>query len=450
MACQRIVRAGSVIALLSGIFWLAPLPVLAADYYVHPTSGTDSGPGSKSRPFRTIARINALNPNPGDRILFARGMNFTGALVIRASGSSQQPIIVTAYGAGTAPRLLNPRFGLEKGRIVSVYGAHVVVENLYLYDTPTPPPDDPPLGWKESHQHKLVTEMAAVFVDRDASYVVVRNCEFVNTPIGIRLRGQYSKALNNYLHDASKITEYWGAIAIAVVGPHNEVAYNRIENIGYYGGAYVDDGAAVELDGEDQAFDAHHTNVHHNISRNTKGGFLEIAGNTHDVEIAYNVSDDVDKFVGTNGIANLSIMNNTIIRQRIPDISADDFWSFRSLLWSICFNGCEGDRDSNVMVAGNVFVTTAIHRIYLGVDNPNGFMSARHRDNLYFSPDGDGARLLGQPLGPGEQITPVSFRNPGAWDYRLIGASGFGAYKAGEPLWHAGLTRNVGGVGRPD
>ena len=427
-----------VLALLAGLIH-ASMPASAAEYYINAEAGADRNPGTKALPWRTIARVNAQALAPGDQVLFARGMNYVGALVVRASGSAQHSILISAYGTGPAPRLMNPRFANEFGRIISVYGDYVRIERLYFQDTPTPPPDDPPLPWKESTQHKLVTEMAAVYVDKQAAHVEIKNCEFVNTPIGVRLRGHHNRVFHNYFHDSSKITEYWGAIGVAVVGPENEVAYNRFENIGYYGGAYVDDGAAVELDGEDKAFDAHHTHVHHNISRNTKGGFLEIAGNTHDVDISYNVSDDVDKFVGTNGIRNLVIAHNTIIRNRIHDISDSDFWSFRSLLWSICFNGCEGDRDQNVDIRDNIFAVTAIHRLYLGTDNPHGFMSAVRTHNLYFAPDGDGLAITGGGLGPGELIGDPKFRNPAAGDYRQLIPGPFGAYPVKDVSWMAGI-----------
>jgi hypothetical protein len=417
----------------------AGAPALAMDFFINAQTGADTNPGTKAHPWRTIARANAQNLAPGDHILFARGVNYVGALVIRSSGTPAQPIVISAYGAGKAPRLMNPRFANEMGRIISVYGNYVKIERLYFQDTPTPPPDDPPLPWKESAQHKLVTELAAVYVDRQAAHVVIVNCEFVNTPIGVRLRGHDSSVLQSYFHDASKITEYWGAIGVAVVGPNNVVAYNKFENIGYYGGAYADDGAAVELDGEDKAFDAHHTSVHHNISHNTKGGFLEIAGNTHDVEISYNVSDDVDKFVGTNGIRNLVIGHNTIIRTRIHDISETDFWSFRSLLWSICFNGCDGDRDQNVDIRNNIFAVTAIHRLYLGPDNPHGFMSANRKDNLYFATDGDSLAVVGGALSPGEQIADPKFKNPASGDYRQIIPGRFGAFPAQDSKWTAGI-----------
>ncbi len=433
---------------LTGIFFAldGPLSVVrAADYHVDSTVGSDSNPGTRARPWKSIVRVNAQALRAGDRILFARNTSHVGPLKILASGTETAPIVVGAYGDGAAPRLMNPRFAVEYGRIVSVYGSHVVVEGLYLHDTPTPPPDNPPRVWTESPQHRLVTEMAAVFVDNNASHVTIRNNEFSNAGIGVRVRGSRSLVTHNYLHDASRITEQWGAIAIAVVGPDNEVSYNRIENYGFYGGSFADDGAAVELDGEDKAFDAHGIHIHHNLSRNTKGGFLEIAANAHDVTVDHNVSDDVEKFVGTNGIRNLRILNNTVIRTRLPDITEKDFWTFRTLFWAICWSGCEGDRDRDVTISGNLFYLDPYHRIYMNPDNPHGFMSATHTGNLYWSPGGDAEAMLGQPLGAGEVIARPQFRDMANGNFSLHDArrkpdaSYFGAYPPGEIPWNAGL-----------
>lgn len=436
--------------LLTGFFVLLGSPfsaAFAADYHVNSAVGADTNPGTRAQPWKSIARVNAQELHPGDRILFARNTSYVGALKILASGTETAPIVIGVYGEGAMPTLMNPRFANEYGRIVSIRGSHVVVEGLYLHDTPTPPPDNPPRVWTESAQHRLVTDMAAVFVDKAASHVTVRNNEFSNAGIGIRIRGSHSLVTHNYLHDASRITEQWGAIAVAIVGPHNEVSYNRIENYGFYGGSFADDGAAVELDGEDEAFDAHDIHIHHNLSRNTKGGFLEIAANARDVTVDHNVSDDIEKFVGTNGIRNLRILNNTVIRTRLPDITAKDFWTFRALFWAICWNGCEGDRDRDVTIAGNLFYLDPYHRIYMSPDNPHGFMSATHTGNLYWSPGGDAEAMLGQPPGAGEVIARPQFRDMANGDFSLRDtpprpdAGYFGAYPPGEIPWSAGLCR---------
>jgi hypothetical protein len=419
----------------------------ATDYFINAAVGSDGNPGTHAQPWKTIARVDAQALRAGDQVLFARDTSYVGALKIAASGTDSAPIVVGAYGRGAAPRLMNPRFANEYGRIVSILGSHVVVEGLYLYDTPTPPPDDPPRAWTASRQHRLVTDMAAVFVDKGASHVTIRNNEFSNAGIGIRVRGSHALVTHNDLHDAARITDQWGAIAIAIVGPDNEVSYNRIEDYGFYGGAFGDDGAAVELDGEDKAFDAHGIHIHHNVSRNTKGGFLEIAANARDVTVDHNVSDDVEKFIGTNGIRNLRILHNTVVRTRIPDVGRTDPWTFRTLFWAICWNGCEGDRDKDVSIAGNLFYLDAYHRIYLGPDNPHGFMSATHAGNLYWSPDGEASTMLGQPLGPREAIAEPQFRDAAQGDFSLRDApprtSGVdvGAYPPGKRPWSAGLER---------
>ncbi|MDV3257596.1 MAG: hypothetical protein LOX97_07405 [Sphingomonas sp.] len=232
------------------------------------------------------------------------------------------------------------------------------------------------------------------------------------------------------------------------------VSYNRIENYGFYGGAFGLDGAAVELDGEDPTFNAHDIHIHHNVSINTKGGFLEIAGNSRDIVVDHNVSDDVDKFVGTNGIRNLRIVNNTVIRTRIPDISMTDVWSLRSLFWAVCWNGCKGDRDKGVVIAGNIFYVDKSQRIFLSADNPHGFMSAVHANNLYWSPDGDAAKVLGQPLGDGETVAKPVFRNPADGDFSLLevppGVHGtYGAYAPGTRSWQAGIEPHSGSLSDP-
>lgn len=438
-------KAIALIACLAAL-WL-PHQALASDYFVDARVGSDANDGSRARPWASLERASAAALRPGDRLLFARGSRYVGALVIGVSGTAALPIVVGAYGEGPPPEFVNPRFSDRFGRAISVMGSHVTVDGLLLRDTPTPPPDRPPVDWTKSAQHRLVTEMAAVYVDTATEGVVVSNCEFVNAPVGIRVRGRHARITRNHLHDAAKITEQWGAIAIVVVGPYNEVSFNRIENYGFFGGAFANDGAAVELDGEDAAFAAHHVAIHHNISRNTKGGFLEIAGNSHDVSVAYNVSDDVDKFVGTNGIRNLEIAHNTVIRTRFVGPRSDDDWAFRTLFWAVCWTGCEGDRDGAVTIEANIFVIGSPMRILYNRDNPRAFLSASHRDNVYWVPDGDPLAVIGQPLGPGERIARPQFADPPAGDFSPHPASRSapwaraGAFPAGSPIWHAGPER---------
>ncbi|MEZ0486599.1 PA14 domain-containing protein [Fibrella aquatica] len=74
-------------------------------YYVA-NSGNDGNTGrSADSPFQTIAKVNTLQLEPGDQVLFRRNNTFRGTLRIRRSGTSGQPIVVDAYGDGNKPVL---------------------------------------------------------------------------------------------------------------------------------------------------------------------------------------------------------------------------------------------------------------------------------------------------------------------------------------------------------
>ncbi|MES3020259.1 MAG: right-handed parallel beta-helix repeat-containing protein [Pseudomonadota bacterium] len=419
---------------------LAPPTSAAATgraYYVHADAGSDEYAGSLAKPWKSVERVNRQALRPGDQVYFARGTSYLGPVIIRDSGASGAPLVVGAYGQGPAPRLSNPYFSVSMGRIVEVSGSHVVVENLFLHDTPTPPPDEPPLTWKLSAQHKKVFEMGAVFVHHNASHVTIRGNEFVNAVMGIRVRGSHSLVSHNLLRDAAKITEQWGAIAINIVGPHNEVAYNVVENYGFYGGTYVNDGAVVELDGEDPHFNAHHIRIHHNVSRNVKGGFVEIAGKANDVLIDHNVSDDVDKFLGASNVKGIEVRNNTVIRTRLPAFPKSDFFPLGTVFWS--FND---KADDQFTLSNNVFYLDRLQRLYKSTEHPLGIVPTTRERNLYFSPNADAAGMLGMPLAAGELVGDPRFVNAAKGDYRVRHKAGpgwyYGAYAPGRPLWQAG------------
>ena len=304
--------------------------------------------------------------------------------------------------------------------------------------SPTPTPDAQPTRWQDSAQHKNVTELAALFIDQNATHVTVVNNEFSNALVGVRVRGQHNLVTHNWFHDASKITEQWGAIAISIVGPHNEVSHNLVENYGFYGGAYVNDGAAVELDGEDPHYSAHHVHIHHNVSRNVKGGFLEIAGKSHDVLVEHNVSDDVDKFVGASNVRNIEIRHNTVLRTRLTHIPKEADFPLRTVFWTFNSKG-----DDEFHVHDNLFVLDASQRVYLGPQHTLGFIARTRGGNQYYSPNGDINTMLGQPMVAGETVAAPHFVNAAAGDYQLKGASTSGpwagAYQPGKPQWKAGL-----------
>lgn len=69
------------------------------NYYVS-EAGSDSAEGSLSAPFRSIDKINTLQLNPGDSVLFKSGDTFLGTLILDScdSGSPDNSVFIGHYG----------------------------------------------------------------------------------------------------------------------------------------------------------------------------------------------------------------------------------------------------------------------------------------------------------------------------------------------------------------
>ncbi len=73
-------------------------------YYVSLT-GNDSNSGtSQTNAWKTISKVNTINFQPGDKILFEGGQTFPGNLYLDASdvGTATLPITISSYGSGRA------------------------------------------------------------------------------------------------------------------------------------------------------------------------------------------------------------------------------------------------------------------------------------------------------------------------------------------------------------
>lgn len=75
------------------------------NYYVS-NNGDDSSSGvNPSDAWKTLAKVNSFIPSPGDQILFKRGDEWVGTLVVKASGTLGKPIVYGAYGTGEKPKI---------------------------------------------------------------------------------------------------------------------------------------------------------------------------------------------------------------------------------------------------------------------------------------------------------------------------------------------------------
>jgi hypothetical protein len=75
----------------------------STDYYLSPR-GSDVSPGSRQKPFQTIERLNQIDLEPGDRVLFEGESSYSGTITLDLddSGEADRPVILTSFGTGRA------------------------------------------------------------------------------------------------------------------------------------------------------------------------------------------------------------------------------------------------------------------------------------------------------------------------------------------------------------
>src|SRR6187549_3663272 len=74
------------------------------NYYVS-ASGSDSNDGAAPQAaWRSPAKINTIDFNPGDSLFFEGGNTFTGTIKLGSedNGSKDKPVVFTSYGRGRA------------------------------------------------------------------------------------------------------------------------------------------------------------------------------------------------------------------------------------------------------------------------------------------------------------------------------------------------------------
>jgi hypothetical protein len=80
--------------------------LIANTYYVNSEVGSDANTGkSKSKPWKTLWKVNQQVFKPGDKILFAAGTSYEGKLVPKGSGKEGKFIQIDRYGKGANPAI---------------------------------------------------------------------------------------------------------------------------------------------------------------------------------------------------------------------------------------------------------------------------------------------------------------------------------------------------------
>ena len=408
-------------------------------YYIDSINGSDDNSGTnENSPWQSLARVSGMTFQPGDNIYFKRGSSYSGCVTINGDGTAHDPITISAYGAGDAPRFTNPNYSDHTGNAMRIRGDYQIVENLYFHHT-APAPD--------SAGYETVWSVGALHVSLGSDHVIIRNNEFANIPKAIQSYSEYSLITNNDIHDGNKKQAggflsfpYWGPIGIHLGIGNQEVSYNTIKNMAVFGGEWGGDGGAIELD--DGRNHKDNINIHHNTTYHNMG-FLEISywydiakKASNNIRIGYNVSRDYQTFLlWWAPTSNSTVINNTIIRDD------NEFAGPWKTVFVFDEPPMDIDLTQNIVVSDNELTET----IFLSrEDYGSGRQDVIRSNNCYWDVD-DGHVDLGIPLGSGEIEADPLFVDYSSGDYHLMPASP--AIDAGKRLVY---TVDIEGRAVPD
>jgi hypothetical protein len=248
--------------------------------YYFSSSGSDSNRcTSPSAPCQTLRKLASLPLKAGDVVGLKRGDRFAGTLTLTNwSGTPQDPITLTTYGAGALPIIDGEGAGSDTRPMdaftIAGRSSWVVVDSIHIQNV-----------------HNFAVRLADT-----TSHVLVQNSE-----LGPRLCGgvamgksRFSRVIGNYIHDLTQMCSDvngacgtptgYGGEAVDVGGDDQEVGHNKI--IGAR--STCGDGSCLEIFG-----DVHRLKYHHNWCE-SGGDVVEAAvlTATSDVEVSQNVFID--------------------------------------------------------------------------------------------------------------------------------------------------------------
>jgi hypothetical protein len=296
------------------------------DYYIDSVDGNDTNDGlTPSTAWKSHTKVNSLELHPGNTVRFKRGSQFSGPIVIDESGTSGNPILLSAYGQGSAPRFTNPNDLHMNGNCIRISGDYIIVENLHFHDTPPT---------ENANRLASIFQMGAIFNMPGADHNIIRGNVFMKCTKAIQSTGEFTLITNNHL-DGPSHALWWNGVASGGWGPmgiqlgigNQEVSHNTIKNYLTVESPYGTDGGAIEFD--DGRFHKDNLYIHHNFTEGN-AGFLESSWGAdynpyvqevHNLTVAFNVSNDGQSycymFAPTH---NTYFDNNTIIRaNNYPD-----------------------------------------------------------------------------------------------------------------------------------
>lgn len=369
-------------------------------YYINSQTGNDTNKGtSVNSPWKSLEKLEEMNFQRGDRILFAKNSVFQGGMLFQSSGSTENPIVISNYGEGSLPTFSNPDQNEMNGNVFQISGSHIVIDGLSFSKCAD----------ANSKNGKSVLEAGAIFTQTKADDITIKNCTFTDCPIGVNITGQHSLITGNTFKDCNRFlaAPNWGPLGIVIGNAYNEISYNTCSNYVNVGGAYGADGGFIELDDRYFGTKVHDIKIHHNKSFDNMG-FLEIETQVEgdNIDVYYNLSDDYQQFIFYWGGDNSRIENNTVIRTK-PSLNG-------------AVNTVFTMRNGNFTMRNNIFVVAnGVQVLATAPYDAGNYDQVIHEHNLYYCTDGSTDDPCGKPLGSGGIIANPQFVEIDCGDYTL-------------------------------
>ncbi len=459
--------------ILVGSLLLVSSQAHATNYFIDNVAGSDANAGtSEGSAWQSIEPLEETTLHPGDRVLFKAGGTFpvTNRFAVDgwdpgiwpqadSSGVEGNPVTFTSYGTGPMPIITNLN-DAEGSNGITLRASWVVIDGLAF--------------WRVHH--------SAIEVESTASHVTVQNCEMNQVGSAVTVYGEHVLVTHNYFHDGKMIhiteggDDDYGANGVVVSGSYLEISYNRAFDLKDYCPDFGDDGGFIELYGG-----FHDVNVHHNIVSET-GGFVE-GGSGHNeaqdrLTFAYNVSiNNGDLSVLHNGgnhfaavFTNVLFINNTVIDTTgsptqvwfSSEATAAQATYRNNIFWQpagrVFQNAGTIGHDHNIFASGvNVGVTMSgdehagdpgfVDRAALDLHLAESSIAVDVGTATVFATDFDGTAV---PTGGGVDIGAFEYNPGGPPMDGGVGMLDASPIDWGTPASDAGTTPSDGGVGGSD
>ncbi len=313
--------------LLGIIAILISIAAHAKEYYVDVSYTGDKCTGSISNPFKNLSQVQDIISylKPGDKILFNRGTNPTGRLVIGASGTASEFITLTAYGIGKNPVFeydLNDHIKKDDRNIITISGQYISIDGLTFEDSTMSETDHAPMcnvayaiAIKNNHNKvtNCIIRRMGTGVDIVGDDCVVANCVIENT----RMILSTPQSVNP--------DDDYGANGVVISGRRNTVTNCVIKDC--YAPCYdfgnsttgFWDGGAIEIFGSDCS-----DNLISNCVCYNNEGFMELGGpqksrqtnKADDIVVSNNILQQNVRLIWVNSniqVSNLKVDSCTII-----------------------------------------------------------------------------------------------------------------------------------------